>query len=94
MLDIRFIRENPDIVKKDLEKRQDKEKLKWVDDLLKKDEDYRHLLQKNQELRHKRNLITSEINALKNFIIISSESCQQFNRGITIIFTFTKNLLN
>ena len=52
MLDIKFIRENPDVVKKDLEKRQDKEKLKWVDDLIAKDKEYKGLLQKNQELRN------------------------------------------
>src|SRR3989338_3268831 len=65
MLDIKFIRENPDIVKKDLEKRQDKEKLSWVDDLIKKEKEYRNLLQINQELRNKRNLISEEINQLK-----------------------------
>src|SRR3989339_336335 len=65
MLDIKFVRENPSIVKKDLEKRQDKEKIKWVDDLLDKDKEYRELLQKNQELRCKRNVITEEINKLK-----------------------------
>ncbi len=65
MLDIRFVRENPDIVKEDLNKRQDKEKLKWVDDLIIKDKEYRNLLQLNQDLRHKRNLITDEINQLK-----------------------------
>ena len=65
MLDIKFIRENPNIVKKDLKKRNDQEKLKWVDDLLKKDEQYRKLLKKEEELRHKRNLITREINELK-----------------------------
>jgi seryl-tRNA synthetase len=65
MLDIRFVRENLNIVKKDLKKRNDLEKLKWVDDLVKKDEQYRKLLQKEQELRHKRNLISDEINQLK-----------------------------
>jgi seryl-tRNA synthetase len=65
MLDIRFIRENLSIVKKDLEKRKDKEKIKWVDDLIKKDKEYRNLLQLNQDLRHKRNIITNEINKLK-----------------------------
>ena len=65
MLDIKFIRENPDAVKSDLEKRQDKEKLEWVDDLLDKDKEYRDLLQKNQDLRHKRNLVTEEINQLR-----------------------------
>ena len=65
MLDIKFIRENPDAVKSDLEKRQDKEKLNWVDGLLENDKEYRDLLQKNQDLRHKRNLITEEINQLR-----------------------------
>ncbi|MFH2028603.1 MAG: serine--tRNA ligase [Nanoarchaeota archaeon] len=65
MLDIRFIRENEETVKKDLEKRHDKEKLRWVDDLLNKDEEYKKLLQENQDLRHKRNNLTQEINKLK-----------------------------
>ena len=47
MLDIKFIRENPNIVKKDLEKRNEKEKLEWLDDLLKNDVEYRKLLQEN-----------------------------------------------
>jgi seryl-tRNA synthetase len=65
MLDIKLIRENPEIVKKNLERRRDTEKLKWLDDLIKKEEEYRKLLQKSQELRHKRNIITSEITKLK-----------------------------
>jgi len=36
MLGIKFIRENPDLVKKDLEKRQETEMIAWVDDLLSK----------------------------------------------------------
>ncbi|MBI2140551.1 serine--tRNA ligase [Candidatus Woesearchaeota archaeon] len=65
MLDIRFIRENPEAVKKDLEKRQDFEKIVWLDDLLKKDQEYRELLAASQELRHHRNVIAEEINRLK-----------------------------
>ena len=65
MLDIKFIREHPKIVKKDLQKRNDKEKLEWVDDLLKIDVEYRKLLQDNQKLRQRRNEITEEINVLK-----------------------------
>lgn len=65
MLDIRFIRENPEIVKEDLKKRNEKEKIKWVDDLITKDKEYRTLLQLNQDLRHKRNKITEEINQLR-----------------------------
>ncbi|MBI2559503.1 serine--tRNA ligase [Candidatus Woesearchaeota archaeon] len=65
MLEIKFIREHPEIVRKDLEKRQDIEKLGWLDDLLKSDVDYRKLLQENQRLRQRRNEITEEINKLK-----------------------------
>ena len=35
MLDIKFIRENPGAVRKNLEKRNDKEKLEWLGELLK-----------------------------------------------------------
>ena len=65
MLDIRFIRENAALVKKDLKKRKAEDKLKLVDDILQKDENYRKLLQEGQELRHKRNIATQEINELK-----------------------------
>jgi len=65
MLTIRFIKENPDIVKKDLKKRNDLEKLKWVDLILKKHNQYLDLLKKEQELRHSRNLVTDEIRQLK-----------------------------
>jgi len=65
MLDIRFIRENPDIVRKDLQKRNDGEKLEWLDDLLKCDADYRKAIQENQQLRQGRNTITEEINKLR-----------------------------
>src|SRR3989338_5690045 len=65
MLDIKIIRENPDLVRHDLKKRQDKEKLKWVDDLIEKEKEYRNLLQLNQDLRHNRNIITNEINQLQ-----------------------------
>ena len=37
MLDIKFVRENPEAVKKDLQKRNDREKLEWIDYLLHKD---------------------------------------------------------
>ena len=65
MLDIKFIRENPDAIKKDLKKRGDKEKFAWVDEIIAKDEEYRKLLQKVQDLRHKRNSISADINKAK-----------------------------
>jgi len=38
MLDIKFIRENPKLVKENLKKKFQKEKIKLVDELLKRDE--------------------------------------------------------
>jgi len=65
MLDIKLIREHPEIVKKNLKKRKENEKLKWVDDLLKYDKKWRELVQRVNDLRRKRNIITQEIAQLK-----------------------------
>jgi len=65
MLEIRFIRENPEAVKADLKKRGMLNKIKQVDDIIKKDVEYRKLLQESEKLRHRRNLVTNEINLLK-----------------------------
>jgi len=65
MLDIKFVRENPEIVKKGLEKRKDEEKISWVDDLIEKDKEYREILKSNDELRQKRNNLSEEINRIK-----------------------------
>jgi seryl-tRNA synthetase len=65
MLDIKLIRENPDLVKKNLERRQDFEKIKWVDELLEADKKRRELIARVNELRKRRNEITEEIAKLK-----------------------------
>lgn len=65
MLEIKFIRENPEAVKKDLKKRNDPEKLKWLDEVLKLDEEWRKLKGQADELRSRRNSLSMEINKLK-----------------------------
>src|SRR3989339_1318177 len=65
MLDIRFVRENPDIVKRDLLKRNEPEKVKLVDELVSSDAEWRKLKQEADDLRHKRNVVTLEISELK-----------------------------
>ncbi len=63
MLDIKFVRENPDILKADLAKRG------WtgvaVDDVLAKDQEFRRLNQEVEQLRGERNKISREINEVK-----------------------------
>jgi len=65
MLDIKLIREKPDVVIKNLKYRGDNEKIKWVKDLVKIDEEYRKLLFKVQKMRHERNAISLEISKMK-----------------------------
>src|SRR3989338_8152078 len=65
MLDINFIREHPEIVKKNLEKRKDPEKIAWLQDLIEKDKIWRDYKQEIDHLRHQRNTLTQAITIKK-----------------------------
>ncbi|KPV63753.1 MAG: Serine--tRNA ligase [Candidatus Bathyarchaeota archaeon BA1] len=65
VLDIKWIRNHPDIVKSNLEKRGATEKLAMLNELIEHDKRWRQLLTKLNELRHKMNVITSEIAHIK-----------------------------
>ncbi len=65
MLDIKFIRKNSDVVKLDLEKRGDAEKLAWLNDLLIQDKGYREFLAEVEALRGRRNILSREISEAK-----------------------------
>ncbi|HJJ31906.1 MAG TPA: serine--tRNA ligase [Methanocorpusculum sp.] len=65
MLDIKMVRATPEVVRADLEKRQDLEKLAWVDEVLALDKLKRELEGKNNELRARRNQIGKEISSAK-----------------------------
>jgi len=65
LLDIKLIREHPEIVRQNLKKRRDAEKLQMLEDLIKHDHEWRHLLTRANKLRHERRKITNEIASLK-----------------------------
>jgi len=65
MLDIRMVRATPDVVRADLMKRNDTEKLAWVDELLAQDTRSRELKVETDRLRQRRNTIAREINAVR-----------------------------
>ncbi|MFH7880559.1 MAG: serine--tRNA ligase [Candidatus Aenigmatarchaeota archaeon] len=65
MLDINLIRNNPEIVKKDLEKRGALEKIKLVEEVIKLDREWRKNVKELNKLREERNKITAEIAKLK-----------------------------
>ena len=64
MLDIKFLRENKDVVKENIKKKFQDEKLPLVDEVVKLDEEFRKLKNNQDELRSKRNTISNEIGAL------------------------------
>ncbi len=65
MIDIKLIRENPEFVRKNLERRKDPEILKLLDRVIENDKKWRELKQKLDNLNHKRNEISLKINELK-----------------------------
>jgi len=65
MLDIKFIRENPELVKANLVKRGNPECVQMLDDLIALDREWRLNLTNLNEMRHQRKQVTIEIGKLK-----------------------------
>ena len=67
MIDIKFLRENPDIVKENIKKKFQNQKLVLVDEVIDFDAKRRAATLKGDELRSKRNSLSSEIgNLMRN----------------------------
>ena len=64
MLDIKFVRENPDAVKENIKKKFQDAKLPLVDEVIELDKQARVLQQEADELRAKKNAIAKQIGAL------------------------------
>ena len=64
MIDIKLIRENPELVKENIRKKFQDEKLVLVDEVKALDEEYRALRTKADELRAQRNAASKQIGAL------------------------------
>ena len=64
MLDIKFVRENPDKVKENIKKKFQDKKLELVDKVIKLDEEYREIKVKADNFRKERNEISDNIGAL------------------------------
>ncbi|MBE5844286.1 MAG: serine--tRNA ligase [Butyrivibrio sp.] len=64
MIDIRFLRENPDVVKENIKKKFQDEKLPLVDEVIELDNERRSNQQEADELRANRNKISKEIGML------------------------------
>ncbi len=65
MLDVKLLRENPDVIRKDLRKRGWLDKLPLVDEASAADSEWRQAKKRVDDLRHAQNKLTAEIAALK-----------------------------
>ena len=65
MLELKFIQENPETIKKDLEKRRELEKKELVDEILEKIKECKELKEENDRLRNKRNTLTRQISEFR-----------------------------
>ena len=65
MLDIKFLKSNPEVVKTNLKNRNQIEKIKWVDEIIIKYDSSLNLKKELDSLRNRRNIISEEINRLK-----------------------------
>ena len=63
MLDIKFVRNNPDIVKENIKKKFQNDKLPLVDEVLQLDQKNRDIKQEVEALRADRNKISKQIGA-------------------------------
>ena len=64
MLDIKLVRSNPDLVKENIKKKFQDEKLVLVDQVVELDKEYRSIKTKCDELRAKRNSMSKQIGGL------------------------------
>ena len=64
MLDIKFVRENPEIVKENIKKKFQEHKLSLVDEVIELDEKVRALKSKGDDLRKEKNELSSQVGML------------------------------
>ena len=64
MLDIKFVRENPEVVKENIRKKFQDAKLPLVDEVLELDKENRAIKQEVEALRAQRNKLSKEIGGL------------------------------
>ncbi len=99
MLDINLFRENPEIIKKDLEKRKDTKKIAWVDEIIQLDKKQREIKQSIDNLKQQRNKATDEIKELKKSGQDASNKIQEMKtlpdeiKNLELTYTQTKTKL-
>jgi len=78
MLDIRLLRENPDLVRKNIERRQDPDKVRLLDKVIEYDKVWRGLTTKSNGLRREKNRVSNSVSML---LREGKEASQQMAEG-------------
>jgi seryl-tRNA synthetase len=77
MIDINIVREHPEIIVKDFQKRNQPDKIAWFEETKRMDADWRNLKLKVDELRHMRNKVSKSIAEAKKAGKDASELMKQ-----------------
>ena len=105
MIDINLIRQNPDLVKENIRKKFQDQKLPYVDEVLELDKQNRALKKEGDELRASRNKLSSEIgllmknkkideaNAIKQQVIKNNERIIEIEKEVNEISSRIKKLM-
>lgn len=91
MLDIKYIRENPELVKTGIENKKEKNR---VDELLDLDKQRRELITKSEELKAKKNQVSQEVGKLKKEGKDAGEIIAEMKRVADEIKELDENLKN
>ena len=83
MLDIKFLRENPDLVKENIKKKFQEHKLEFVDQVLELDKKNRELTSKGDELRKNRNSLSTQIGNLMREV--KKEEAEEIKKQVNSI---------
>ena len=89
MLDIKFIREHPDLVKEGIKKKGDDD---HVDEILTLDTRRRELLQKGEVLKNRRNVVSEEIGKIKKAKQDASSALAEMETVKSQIKTFDEEI--
>ena len=91
MLDIKFVRENPEVVKQNIRNKFQDNKLELVDKVLELDKENREIKQEVEVLRAERNKISKQIGALMGQG--KKEEAEEVKKQVAASGTLLKNFL-
>ena len=91
---MKILRENPEIIIKDLTKRKDTKKIEWIDQIKKHDDDWKKYLSGLENLRALRNKVSKEISELKKKKVDAAAKIEEMKKTSAKIGSLEKKVEN